>query len=92
MVPGADTAGVTVPPDPAARVGHIGLGSRSVPHARYGSRFDRIEYRNFSLVVLNLRAPSLLLGFQLEDVGHKFLAPYRVSMDLEQSELRFEKF
>jgi Flp pilus assembly protein TadD/predicted aspartyl protease len=55
--------------------------------------FDQIEYRNFSLVVLNLRAPSLLLGFQLGGiVGHKFLAPYRVSMDLEQSELRLEKF
>jgi hypothetical protein len=55
--------------------------------------FDRIEYRNFSLVVLNLRAPSLLLGFQLGGiVGHKFLAPYRVSMDLARSELRLEKF
>jgi Flp pilus assembly protein TadD/predicted aspartyl protease len=55
--------------------------------------FESIEYRNFSLVVLNLRAPSLLLGFQLGGiVGHKFLAPYRVSMDLEQSELRLEKF
>ena len=54
--------------------------------------FDTIEYRNFSLVVLNLRAPSLLLGFQLGGiVGHKFLAPYRVSMDLVQSELRLEK-
>ncbi len=54
--------------------------------------FASIEYRNFSLVVLNLRAPSLLLGFQLGGiVGHKFLAPYRVSMDLEQSELRLEK-
>jgi Flp pilus assembly protein TadD/predicted aspartyl protease len=55
--------------------------------------FDRIEYRNFPLVVLNLRAPSLLLGFQLGGiVGHKFLANYRVSMDLAQSELRLEKF
>jgi len=54
--------------------------------------FDTIEYRNFSLVVLNLRAPSLLLGFQLGGiVGHKFLAPYRVSMDLVNSELRLEK-
>src|SRR5688572_2447200 len=50
--------------------------------------FDRIEYRNFPIVVLNLRAPSLLLGFQLGGiVGHKFLAPYRVSMDLARSEL-----
>jgi Flp pilus assembly protein TadD/predicted aspartyl protease len=55
--------------------------------------FDRIEYRNFPLVVLNLRAPSLLLGFQLGGiVGHKFLANYRVSMDLAESELRLEKF
>jgi hypothetical protein len=55
--------------------------------------FDRIEYRNFPLVVLNLRAPSLLLGFRIGGiVGHKFLAPYKVSMDLENSELRLEKF
>jgi predicted aspartyl protease len=55
--------------------------------------FDRIEYRNVPLVVLNLRAPSLLLGFQLGGiVGHKFLAQYRVSMDLAQSELRLQKF
>jgi Flp pilus assembly protein TadD/predicted aspartyl protease len=54
--------------------------------------FDRIEYRNFPLVVLNLRAPSVLLGFQLGGiVGHKFLSNYRVSMDLEKSELRLEK-
>ena len=55
--------------------------------------FDRIEYRNFPLVVLNLRAPSVLLGFQLGGiVGHKFLSNYRVSMDMVQSELRLEKF
>lgn len=55
--------------------------------------FDRIEYRNFPLVVLNLRAPSILLGFQLGGiVGHRFLGGYRVAMDLAQSELRLEKF
>ncbi len=55
--------------------------------------FDRIEYRNFPMVVLNLRAPSLLLGFRVGGiVGHKFLAPYRVSMDLAASELRLEEF
>jgi hypothetical protein len=54
--------------------------------------FDRIEYRNFPLVVLNLRAPSLLLGFQLGGiVGHKFLSNYKVAMDLTNSELRLEK-
>ena len=55
--------------------------------------FDRIEYRNYPLVVLNLRAPSVLLGFQVGGIiGHKFLSSYRVSMDIEHSELRLEKF
>ena len=55
--------------------------------------FEEIEYRNFPLVVLNLRAPSILLGFQLGGiVGHKFLAPFRVTMDLERSELLLERF
>jgi Flp pilus assembly protein TadD/predicted aspartyl protease len=54
--------------------------------------FDRIEYRNYPLVVLNLRAPSVLLGFQVGGiVGHKFLSSYRVTMDMERSELRLEK-
>jgi Flp pilus assembly protein TadD/predicted aspartyl protease len=54
--------------------------------------FDEIEYRNFPLVVLNLRAPSILLGFQLGGiVGHKFLAPYRVTMDMESSQLLLER-
>jgi Flp pilus assembly protein TadD/predicted aspartyl protease len=54
--------------------------------------FDRIEYRNFPLVVLNLRAPSMLLGFQVGGiVGHKFLSNYRVAMDMARSQLRLEK-
>ena len=44
------------------------------------------------MVVLNLRAPSVLLGFQLGGiVGHKFLSPYRVTMDLQRSELRMTR-
>ena len=55
--------------------------------------FDRIEYRNMPLVVLNLRAPSVLLGFQLGGiVGHNFLSHYRVALDTERSELRLQKF
>ena len=55
--------------------------------------FDQIAYRNFPLVVLNLRAPSVLLGFQVGGiVGHKFLASYRVTMDLARSELRLQEF
>ena len=55
--------------------------------------FDAIEYRKVGLAVLNLRAPSVLLGFQLGGiVGHEFLSDYRVSMDVGRSELRLEKF
>lgn len=54
--------------------------------------FDEIEYRNVGLAVLNLRAPSVLLGFQVGGiVGHRFLSSYRVAMDMERSELRLEK-
>lgn len=55
--------------------------------------FEDIEYRNVGLAVLNLRAPSVLLGFQVGGiVGHRFLSEYRVSMDMERSELRLERF
>jgi len=53
--------------------------------------FEEIEYRNVGLAVLNLRAPSILLGFQLGGiVGHKFLSKYRVGIDLERSVLRLK--
>lgn len=55
-------------------------------------KFNDISYKNFSVVVLNLQAPSVLLGFQVGGiVGHKFLSPYRVSLDLNRSELRMSK-
>ena len=55
-------------------------------------RFNEINYKNFAVVVLNLQAPSVLLGFQVGGiVGHKFLSPYRVSLDLDRSELRMSK-
>jgi len=55
-------------------------------------KFNDIAYKNFSVVVLNLRAPSVLLGFEVGGiVGHKFLSPYRVSLDLDRSEMRMSK-
>lgn len=54
--------------------------------------FDNLRYTNMPLVVLNLRTPSALLGFQIGGiVGHKFLAPYKVTMDMQRSELRLSK-
>lgn len=50
---------------------------------------DSIDYQNFAVVVLNLRAPSVLLGFEVGGiVGHKFLSPYRVALDMGRSEVR----
>ena len=89
--------------------GHFPKGAyRKIPLKVYGTsgwdrdafllpgmnlNFDQIEYKNTPLVVLNLRAPSVLLGFQLGGiVGHNFLSHYRVALDTELSELRLQKF
>ncbi len=54
--------------------------------------FDAIEYQKFAVAVLNLRAPSVLLGFQLGGVlGYTFLNEYRVAMDFARGELRLRK-
>lgn len=54
--------------------------------------FQDIAFNNFAVVVLNLQAPSVLLGFQVGGiVGHRFLSPYRVSLDLDRSELRMTR-
>ena len=54
--------------------------------------FDTIQYKNFSVVVLNLDTPSALLGFQVGGiVGHRFLSNYRVAINLERSTLRLKK-
>lgn len=55
--------------------------------------FDAIQYRNFGVAVLNLRAPSVLLGFQLGGIlGHNFLSGYRAAVDVSRGELRLQKF
>jgi cytochrome c-type biogenesis protein CcmH/NrfG len=54
--------------------------------------FEEIEYRKVGLAVLDLRAPSVLLGFQVGGiVGHKLLGEYRVAFDVGRSELRLVK-
>ncbi len=54
--------------------------------------FDRIQYDNFSVVVLNLHRPSALLGFSVGGIiGHKFLSNYRVTLDLSNNVLRLSE-
>jgi predicted aspartyl protease len=93
----------------SATAGHFNNGTyRKIPLKVYGTsgwdrdafllpgmdlNFDQIEYKNMPLVVLNLRAPSVLLGFQLGGiVGHNFLSHYKVALDMDRSELRLQKF
>jgi predicted aspartyl protease len=53
--------------------------------------FGPIRYTKIPVVVLNLRMPSALLGFQVGGiVGYKFLSKYRVDIDLERSVLRLK--
>jgi predicted aspartyl protease len=48
--------------------------------------FSSIHFSKIPVVVLNLKAPSALLGFQLGGiVGHKFLSKYHVSIDLARA-------
>ena len=54
--------------------------------------FDQLQYRNYSVVVLNLHRPSALLGFQIGGiVGHSFLSAYRVTMDLKRGVLKLTR-
>lgn len=53
--------------------------------------FSSIRFNRIPVVVLNLQAPSALLGFQLGGiVGHRFLSRYRVSIDLDRSVVGLE--
>jgi len=54
--------------------------------------FDKLLFLNHSVVVLNLHRPSALLGFHIGGiVGHEFLRDYRVTLDLNRSEMRLKK-
>ena len=53
--------------------------------------FNTIRFTRIPVVVLNLRAPSALLGFQLGGiVGHRFLSKYRVTIDIARSVVGLE--
>jgi hypothetical protein len=53
--------------------------------------FNTIAFPNYPVVVLNLQAPSALLGFQVGGtIGHNFLSRYRVTIDLEESVVRLQ--
>ncbi len=54
--------------------------------------FDRVALDNHAVPVLNLDAPSVLLGFDLGGiVGHRFLSKYDVTIDLRRSVVRLSR-
>ena len=54
--------------------------------------FNQLQYRNFSVVVLNLHRPSALLGFHIGGiVGHKFLRGHRVTLDMKRSVMKLKE-
>ena len=83
------------------------LAARRVPLLVYGTSgwdeeaylmpgvnlaFNQLQYRNFSVVVLNLHRPSALLGFHIGGiVGHTFLSDYRVTLDLNRSVMKLKE-
>lgn len=53
--------------------------------------FSTIRFERIPVVVLNLRAPSALLGFEVGGIlGHKFLSRYRVTIDMQRSVVGLE--
>ena len=93
----ADTAlGLAMPPVrriPLRVLGMSGEDANAFLLPGVDLDFNEIEYRKVGLAVLNLRAPSVLLGYQLGGIiGHSFLSEYRVSVDLARSEVRLERF
>ena len=102
-----DTGGQAFSISRTAAVGLEQLGRfRRIPLRVYGSsgwdrdafllpgvdlEVDDVRMAQTSLVVLNLRAPSVLLGYELGGIlGHKFLSKYRVSLDIDEGLMRLD--
>jgi tetratricopeptide (TPR) repeat protein len=102
-----DTGGQAISISRTAAVGLEQLGRyRRIPLRVYGSsgwdrdafllpgvdlEVDDVRMAQTSLVVLNLRAPSVLLGYELGGIlGHKFLSKYRVSLDIDEGLMRLD--
>jgi hypothetical protein len=50
-----------------------------------------VRFQRIPVVVLNLRAPSALLGFEVGGIlGHKFLSKYRLTIDMQHSVVGLE--
>jgi tetratricopeptide (TPR) repeat protein len=91
------TAGVIQPENPFRRIplkvyGTSGWDKDAFLMPNVDLEFSSIRFNRIPVVVLNLNAPSALLGFNLGGiVGHRFLSKYRVSIDLDRSLVGLEE-
>lgn len=102
-----DTGGQAISISRSAAVGLEQLGRfRRIPLRVFGTsgwdkdafllpgvdlEVDDVRMAQTSLVVLNLRAPSVLLGYELGGIlGHKFLSRYRVTLDIDEGVMRLD--
>jgi predicted aspartyl protease/Flp pilus assembly protein TadD len=90
------TAGQFTPPSGYRRIplkvyGTSGWDKDAFLMPNVDLEFESIRFSKIPVVVLNLKAPSALLGYQLGGiVGHKFLSKYRVTIDLDRSVVGLE--
>jgi predicted aspartyl protease/Flp pilus assembly protein TadD len=90
------TAGQLTIPDTQRRIplkvyGTSGWDKEAFLLPNVDLEFNSIRFSKIPVVVLNLNAPSALLGYQLGGiVGHKFLSRYTVTIDLNRSVVGLE--
>jgi tetratricopeptide (TPR) repeat protein len=92
------TARLLLPPPREPRIklqvyGTSGLDPEAYLLPDVSLTFDeRLRLPNQSVAVLDLKAPSVLLGYQVGGiVGHSFLSRYKVTIDLDRSVLRLSR-
>jgi tetratricopeptide (TPR) repeat protein len=93
-----EAAGLIEPENPVRRIPLKVFGASGWDQNAFLMPFVDIDLHTLRLasvpvVVLDLRAPSVLLGFQLGGtIGHRFLSRYTVSLDLAQSVMELQEF
>ncbi len=91
------TADQMVPPNPYRKIplkvyGTSGWDKEAFLMPFVDLEFSSLRFSRIPVVVLNLRAPSALLGYQLGGiVGHRFLSKYLVTIDLDRCVLGLEE-
>jgi predicted aspartyl protease len=91
-----EAADLIAPPTPVRRIPLKVFGVSGWDNSAFLMPFVDLDLHtlhvpNVAVVVLDLRAPSALLGFQLGGtIGHRFLSRYIVTLDLAQSVMELQ--